>query len=190
MLRRLVLPVLLVVVVAVLGGCDSTDERACCLPHGAIGARYIAIGGEDGPLGGCTGQESGRDGGQVQDFANGAMFWTEETGAWEVYGQIGAKYTEIGGPTSAVGWPVSGELITPNGVGRFNRFEQGNIYFAPTGTHPVYGAIFAEWGRQGFENGRFGFPTSDEFDIPGGRQTNFEGGWIRWIADGDQVLTS
>ncbi|QIX53955.1 trehalose corynomycolyl transferase (plasmid) [Rhodococcus sp. DMU1] len=189
MLRRMGLLVVLSVAVSFLGAC-STDERACCLPYGAIGARYIAIGGENGPLGRCTGQEAERDGGRSQDFAHGAMFWTEQTGAWEVYGQIGTKYTDLGGPTSAVGWPVSGELTTPNGIGRFNRFQQGNIYFAPTGTHPVYGAIFAEWGRHGFENGRFGFPTSDEFDVPDGRQTNFEGGWIRWIPDGDQVLTS
>lgn len=180
----------LVICVAALGGCSSTDEATECQPYGAISLRYIAIGGENGPLGRCTGQEAELDGGRVQEFANGSIYWTDQTGAWEVYGAIADKYTDLGGPSSAVGWPVSGELPTPNGIGRFNSFQEGNIYFAPAGTFAVHGAIFDEWGRQGFENGRFGFPVSDEFEVPDGRQVNFERGWIRWVADGDKVLTS
>lgn len=175
-----------------VGACSwfSDDGSNCCLPHGAIGARYIAIGGEDGPLGRCVNGEEERDGGQFQQFADGAIYWTEVTGAWEVYGQIGAQYAAVGGPTSGVGWPTSGELSTPDNSARFNRFEHGNIYFSEAGTHPVYGAIFDEWGRQGFESGRFGLPTSDEFEVPDGRQSNFQGGWIRWVSGTGDILTS
>lgn len=91
MSQQTVSPAMLAVVcAAALVGCDFfTDETTHCPPHGAIGARYIAIGGEDGSLGRCTGQETGRDGGQAQDFANGAMYWTERTGAWEVWSDRG-----------------------------------------------------------------------------------------------------
>ncbi|MGY5309408.1 LGFP repeat-containing protein [Nocardia gipuzkoensis] len=102
----------------------------------------------------------------VQDFDNGAIYWTDKTGAWEVFGLIGNKYDSMGGPASALRWPVSGELSTPNGPARFNRFQTGNIYHSPAGTDAVYGGIFGEWARQGYENGRLGFPISDEFDVP------------------------
>ncbi|MDV8009188.1 trehalose corynomycolyl transferase [Rhodococcus sp. IEGM 1318] len=188
---RTVRAVMVLALMATVGACSWFSHKPdCCLPHGAIGARYIAIGGEDSPLGRCNGGETERDGGRAQSFTNGAIYWTDTTGAWEVYGQISNKYTDVGGPTSGVGWPTSGELTTPNNMGRYNRFEHGGIYFSESGTHPVYGAIFDEWGRQGFESGRFGFPTSDEVQVPDGRQTNFQGGWIRWITESDQILTS
>ncbi|WP_228835240.1 LGFP repeat-containing protein [Nocardia abscessus] len=57
-------------------------------------------------------------------------------------------------------------MSTPNGPARFNRFQTGNIYHSPAGTDAVYGGIFGEWARQGYENGRLGFPISDEFDVP------------------------
>ena len=52
-----------------------------------------------------------------------------------------------------MGWPTSGELGTPNGQGRFNRFEHGNIYFGfPVGrAHMIHGAIFNRYGQEGYE---------------------------------------
>ncbi|MBF6241509.1 trehalose corynomycolyl transferase [Nocardia otitidiscaviarum] len=160
-------------------GCATEDDE-CCWPTGAVGTRYAEVPGPTGPLGDCTGDERDRDGGRQQDFEQGAIYWTPDTGAWEVYGQIGDEYENMGGPTSALGWPVSGELPTPDGVGRFNRFQHGNIYHSPAGTYPVYGAIFDAYAQQGYENGRLGFPTSGEQDTDEGRRGNFQGGWIEW----------
>lgn len=42
----------------------------------------------------------------------------------------------------------------------------------------------------GFSAERFGLPTSDEFEVPDGRQTNFQGGWIRWVSGTGEILTS
>ncbi|WP_245649638.1 LGFP repeat-containing protein [Nocardia shimofusensis] len=171
-----------------LAACDS-EEEVCCWPTAAIGTRYAELAGPTGPLGDCRSGEYDSDGGRVQDFDNGAIYWTDKTGGWEVYGLIGAEYDRMGGPESAVRWPVSGELATPGGAGRFNRFQNGNIYHSPAGTHAVYGAIFDEWARQGYENGRLGFPTSDEQDVPTGRRMDFERGWIEWNSATGQVTT-
>ncbi|GGN99436.1 LGFP repeat-containing protein [Nocardia rhizosphaerihabitans] len=171
-----------------LSACDSNDS-ACCWPTAAIGTRYAELTGPTGPLGDCTSGEHDTESGRVQDFDHGAIYWSPSTGAWEVYGLIGQEYQRLGGPGSPLKWPVSGELSTPNGVGRFNRFQTGNIYSSPAGTYPVYGAIFTEWARQGYENGRLGFPTSEETDVPGGRRTNFEHGWIEWNAATGQLAT-
>ncbi|NNH70126.1 trehalose corynomycolyl transferase [Nocardia uniformis] len=170
-----------------VAACDLFDGS--CETTGAIGARYDEVGGPTGPLGDCTGDERGRDGGRQQDFEHGAIYWTPDSAAWEVHGLIGDKYEDIGGPPAALGWPVSGELPTPNGVGQFNRFQTGNIYHSPAGTHPVYGAILDEYARQGYENGRLGFPTSGEESVPAGRRTNFERGWIEWNSTTGAITT-
>ena len=44
--------------------------------------------------------------------------------------------------------------------------------------------------RNSHENGRFGLPTSDEFAVNGGRQVNFQGGWIRWLSATNSIVTS
>jgi hypothetical protein len=158
---------------------------------GAIGARYNVLGADTGPLGDPVGNEYDIAGGRAQDFEHGRIYAGPSTGAWETYGLIAQKYQSLGGPAGVLGWPTSGELGTPNGQGRFNRFVQGNIYFNPqAGTHSVYGAIFQEWGRRGYEGGRFGFPTSDEYAVADGRQNNFQGGWIRWITATGRIVTS
>ncbi|MBS3694120.1 LGFP repeat-containing protein [Rhodococcus qingshengii] len=169
---------------------------ANCTIGGAINTRYLQIGGGNGPVGPCVSAEiapkSNTNLTRTQDFTNGRMYWNPSSGAWEVYGNIGLKYSNDGGPSSAVGWPTSGELGTPNGQGRFNRFQNGNIYFGfPVGrSHAVHGAIFIRYGQEGWEGGRFGFPTSDEFAVGADRQVNFEHGWIKWIAATGQTITS
>ncbi|WP_084811802.1 LGFP repeat-containing protein [Gordonia westfalica] len=61
---------------------------------------------------------------------------------------------------------------------------------AATGARAVYGAVFAAYGRNGYENGRFGRPTSEEFAVNGGRQVNSQGGWIRWLSATNSIVTS
>ncbi|ANI92881.1 Protein PS1 [Dietzia timorensis] len=99
---------------------------------------------------------------------------------------------ELGAEAGSLMYPTSNELPCPNrGFCSFNRFETGNIYWSPTtNAQAVWGAIFQEYGRQGYENGRFGLPTTSEFDTPDGKQVNFEGGWIRWIRNTGALITS
>lgn len=64
------------------------------------------------------------------------------------------------------------------------------IVFSSAAGGTVYGAIFARWGQEGYENSRFGFPRSDEYPIPGGRQSDFQGGWIKWNESSGSTSTS
>lgn len=100
--------------------------------------------------------------------------------------QIGIEYSDLGGPTSAVGWPVGGELIPPRtGLDGSTDSRRATSIWRPPAPTGVRGDL------RRFENGRFGFPpASEEVAVPSRRQTNFEGGWIRWVDDGDQTLTS
>ena len=46
--------------------------------------------------------------------------------------------------------------------------------------HAVWGNIEADWTRAGGVTGRYGYPTSDEYDYQGGKAQDFQGGKIVW----------
>lgn len=96
-------------------------------------------------------------------------------GRW-VCGAIAQKYRSPG-MSALLGLPVTDELTTPNGVGRYNHFQRGSIYWSPaTGAREVHGAIRDEWARAGWEVSRYGFPTTDEHRVQGGLRSVFQNG--------------
>ena len=100
-----------------------------------------------------------------------------------VVGKIAEKYDGIGGCTSVIGPPITEERATPDGVGRYSVFERGSIYWTPQlGAHEVHGRIRDAWAASGWETGPLGYPTSDEYAVPGGRRSDFERGSITWTA--------
>lgn len=113
-----------------------------------------------------------------------SIYWTPSTGAWEIYGAIRARWSQLGWERSTLGYPITGEWTTPDGVGRYNHFSRpggGSIYWTPsTGAHEVYGAIRARWAQLGWERSALGYPISGEYDVPGGRRSDFQGGSITW----------
>ncbi|WP_158579978.1 DUF3152 domain-containing protein [Geodermatophilus marinus] len=157
--------------------------------YGAIGARYRALGGAAGPLGHpLTGELSTPDGrGRYNEFAGsggGTVHWTPQTGAHEVYGGIHDRWTALAREQGVLGYPWTGELPTPDGRGRYQEFTGtggGGVYWRPDlGAHEVYGAIHDRWTALAREQGVLGYPVSGEYEVPGGRRSDFEGGAIRW----------
>jgi uncharacterized protein with LGFP repeats len=100
-----------------------------------------------------------------------------------VCGAIRQKYQELGGPTGFLGYPITDELATPDGRGRYNHFaNSGSIYWTrSTGAWSVHGAIQAKWASLGWERSCLGYPISDEYGIKGGRQSRFQNGTISYI---------
>lgn len=84
--------------------------------------------------------------------------------AREVHGAIRAKYLALGAEASVLGYPTTDETATPDGIGRFNHFESGSIYWTPnTGAWEVHGLIRGYWAANGWErNPSLGYPISDE----------------------------
>jgi peptidoglycan/xylan/chitin deacetylase (PgdA/CDA1 family) len=157
--------------------------------HGAIRGRYLAFGGPAGLLGFPLTDETTTPGaaGQYNDFAGGSLYWSPGTGAHEVHGAIRGRYLAFGGSAGLLGFPLTDETGTPDGVGRYNHFSGTNagssIYWSPaTGAHEVYGAIRAQWVALGWERSRLGYPTSGEYGITGGRRNDFQNGSILWHA--------
>jgi hypothetical protein len=132
--------------------------------------------------------------GYFTDFQAGSIYWTEATGAHEVHGEIRAKWLDHVGK---LGYPVTDETGTPDGVGRFNHFERGSIYWTPdTGAHFVRGKIRDRWQERDWERGYLGYPISDEEEISIGATpltiVRFQRGRIQMTADGrvDDVADS
>ena len=164
------------------------------LPYGDIGARWTATGGAAGYLGAPLGAERSVAAGRAQDFAGGTIYWTPSTGAHAVHGAILGDYLATGGPAGPLGFPVTDETGTPDGIGRFNHFANAaSIYWTPkTGAHAIYGAIRAAWAASGWEAGPTGYPTTDETGTADGvaRYNDFSrNGSVYWTpATGAHVI--
>jgi uncharacterized protein with LGFP repeats/glucose/arabinose dehydrogenase len=151
--------------------------------YGGIRERWRVLGSERSPLGYPTTGETGTpDGvGRFNHFTGGSIYWTPGTGAQEVYGGIRERWRELGWERSYLGYPMTGETGTPDGVGRFNHFTGGSIYWTPgTGAQEVYGGIRERWREFGWERSYLGYPTSGEYSTQDGRRSDFQGGYITW----------
>lgn len=151
--------------------------------YGAILDRYNSLGGLSGFLGAALTPERSTPYryGRYNHFRGGSIYWTPSTGAWEVHGRIRDKWSAMGWENSLLGFPLTNE--TPIRGGAFNRFQGGNVYWSPTtDAHEVHGSIFSSWGASGYENGRLGYPTTDEVATPykPGAYNHFQGGSVYW----------
>jgi hypothetical protein len=67
--------------------------------------------------------------GFYRQYVNGRIYYNYHySNALYVYGAIGEKYTQLGGPDSWLGWPTSGEEPFPQD-GRVTMFGNGAIYW-------------------------------------------------------------
>jgi uncharacterized protein with LGFP repeats len=155
---------------------------------GAIHQTFVVLGGQ-GKLGYPITDETGTPDrvGRYNHFSNdGSIYWTPSTGAHAVYGAIHDRWSATGWEAGPVGYPTTNETGTPDGIGRYNHFNGSggsSIYWTPsTGAHAIYGAIRGLWSSMGWERSWLGYPTSDEYSVPGGRQNNFQNGYIVWTA--------
>ncbi|HEY9631344.1 MAG TPA: hypothetical protein V6C84_28980 [Coleofasciculaceae cyanobacterium] len=162
-----------------------TSETGAHEVHGDIRGKWSSLGWERSFLGYPLTDESvtpdGR--GRYNHFQGGSIYWTPQTGAHEVHGAIRGKWAELGWERSFLGYPLTDELVTPDGRGRYNHFQGGSIYWTPqTGAHVIYGAIREKWASMGWERSRLGYPTTDELPSRAGigRFNNFEHGSIYW----------
>jgi hypothetical protein len=103
--------------------------------HGAIREKWASMGWEGSPLGYPITDESGTsDGrGRYNHFDGGSIYWTPQTGAHEVHGDIHQKWKNMGWETSSLGYPITDEENDVVGVpgGRVSFFEHGSLHWNP-----------------------------------------------------------
>ncbi|MGH9222239.1 MAG: LGFP repeat-containing protein [Acidimicrobiales bacterium] len=101
--------------------------------HGAIRVKWAQLGGNGGflgyPMTDETGTPDGR--GRFNHFEGGSIYWTPETNAHEVHGDIRQRWSEMGWERSRLGYPTSDERDSNVPGGRFSRFQGGSIFWTP-----------------------------------------------------------
>ena len=153
---------------------------------GAIEAKYLELGACGSFLGAPKTHEMVLPDlvGRANHFQEGSIYWHPRTGAHEIHGEARDVWQRLGWELSPLGYPVTDEIETTSGDGRKILFERGGIYSsAATGTHPVFGDIYARWSSLGAEESALGLPISGEIPVgPLGldRRSDFEHGSITW----------
>jgi hypothetical protein len=152
---------------------------------GPIDDKYAALGGSRGFLKlPVTEERITPDGvGHYRHYQGGSIYWSPATGAHEVHGLIRDKWASMGWELSFLGYPITDELRTPDGDGRYNHFEKGSIYWSPTtGAHEIHGLIREKWANLGWERGYLGYPLTDETTSSDGvhRFNTFQYGALYW----------
>ncbi|MFM9034843.1 MAG: LGFP repeat-containing protein, partial [Mycobacterium sp.] len=154
-----------------------------------INDHYTQFGGESSPLGAPTGEAVEVKGGVEKDYANGAIFYSKETGPQAMYGEIFKKYQALGGPGGELGFPKNDESDTGDGVGRFNDFteangEEASIYWGPaSGAWVIKGKVLEAWRQAGGIKSPFGYPNADTTTADGTLTSTFvgpDGTQIQW----------
>ena len=98
------------------------------LRGGAIFAKWAALGGKDSYLGWPTSPEaSGQGTTRYVTFERGAVYWSPESGAQPVTGQIYKVWGSLGFERGALGLPTSSEIAEPQWI--VQNFQHGTLNF-------------------------------------------------------------
>lgn len=107
--------------------------------------------------------------GRRQSFSKGHIYGSP-AGLGTIKGAIYDKWVSIGAEKGVLGYPTTDEITTPDGVGRFNRFTGGMMYWHPQhGAHDVRGLPLTIWSLRGYEKSEWGYPTGsaeEDSDAP------------------------
>ena len=142
---------------------DPNFDKASC----EIYKKYRLLGEDAGFLGKPADVvKRTQDGvGYFRNYQNGVIYYSPNTGAHEVHGQILQKWNELGKETS-YGYPETDEVTLTDGVGKYNHFTGGRtiMWHPDFGAYAVHGSIRDKYAEIGWEQG-LGYPISDQISI-------------------------
>lgn len=121
--------------------------------------------------------------GSTAMFQNANIYYTATIGAREVHGAILERYKQLGEEKGILGFPETDETPTLDKEGRYNKFQQGYIYWSPrtgTGAWELYGPILKKYLDLGAEGSFLGYPIFGISKTSDGKGlfSNFQGGTI------------
>ena len=145
--------------------------------RGSIRKRWAELGYQGGAMGYPTGPEVYDGRGWYQNYENGAIIGTNDTGFWESKGGIRKRWAELGYQGGIMGYPIGPEIY--DGRGYYQDYEQGAIIgVEETGYWENNGGIRARWSQLGYQGGVMGYPISEIVWDGRGWYQNYENGAI------------
>lgn len=165
----------------------TADEFHGHWVKGRILETYNRLGGYTTFGNAITEELNAANGGKFQEFQHdSSIYWHPSVSngvARQVGGQIRGKWGAYNWENGYLRYPVTDELPTRAANERFNHFQGGSVYWSPaTGAHTVQGRIRDYWAKLGWEKSRFGFPSSEEYEVSGGAiQQEFQGQNLQWV---------
>lgn len=132
-----------------------------------------------GPLGWPASDEACSGGVCTQAFDKGTIL-IGSTGSFAMRSRYAQIFTELGGPSGALGLPRSEHIdivgATSRGAGQ--TFSNGTIYEGPGGAFAVLGSMRSAYGASGSYNGSLGWPTAAEKCVSSHCEQTFQGGTL------------
>lgn len=146
---------------------------------GGTRAAWAESGFENGPLGYPTSDEIGVPGGVYQTYQGGSIYWSPATGGRALLTDYNAKFTGSGG-LDTLGFPGTNKVTGLKDGGAYQNFQKGALISAPSvGVRLSIGKTRDAWAVTGFEWGKLGYPTTDNYVIADGSTVqDYQGGRI------------
>jgi uncharacterized protein with LGFP repeats len=145
--------------------------------HRAILTKYLAHGGPS-RFGFPTTDEVAVTGGRASYFTKARIYWSSTTGAHFSGGLLLSKYLTAGGP-SGYGLPLTDDTRITGGWKAHFTGNRSIYWSSSSGAHLVHSAIRTKY-LSGGGPAAFGFPTTDEIAVQGGRASYFTKARIYW----------
>lgn len=178
------------------GGCRQLFQGGAIFWTSTYGARkvdggiwglYQASGSQSGYLGYPTDTAAWstvNQGGWIQNFQFGAIYWSTVAGGRIVSSSFFQAYSAAGGPAGGFGWPITDQACGRVRGGCSQAFQFGNAYWSPNGgSWLVGGGIKETFDSMGGLDGVLGYPLGPQQHrtVNGeGWVQPFEGGAIYW----------
>ncbi len=125
-----------------------------------------------------TDEGAAGSGGAKVDLQGGAIYWSKETGAHVVRGQILARWRQLGAETGRLGYPTGDDTAVSGGYQ--TTFRGGAVYWSKaTGAKVLHGVIMRRYVASGGPKA-LGFPTTEVAAVKGGAKAELQGGAIYW----------
>ena len=123
------------------------------------------------------------DDGCYQAFLGGKIHYSPSSGTYATWGGIGGKWGSLGYENGKLGYPITKEICGLTEGGCYQGFQGGTIHYSPgVGAYAAWGAMRDIWGSFGFENGKLGYPVTNEICglAKAGCYQGFQGGTIHY----------
>ena len=136
---------------------------------GAIRDKYNSLGAQFSFLTFPTSEElvNPDNYGRRQTFLNGPIYWSPHGGAHPVVNHFFAAWQRQGWESGILGYPLTDEIVNPDGVGRRQEFDGAGIYWHLNEAYAIGGALRTYWNGLGAEQGELGYPVTDELATAG-----------------------